>query len=377
MQGFVEAVLPFEVRGWAYDEGAPDSSVEIIIRDDGGKTLAIALANLFREDLIAGNIGNGHHAFVVPITWSPEVTPAGFDVCAKSSEGLYTVLQQLKAPPSSDGQPNLLPAATWCPAVCDPSHTPVFLVGSARTGSTTLMSALLKASDYAGCDDGHLLDLLGALRWTVEKFFEDRSEETRRFPFTLISQCQPSYFFDCFNIAAIQFARSKFPEGRWIDKNLRPEFISMIGVINEIWPRSRFIFMKRRGIENIVSRMRKFTHYSFQEHCRDWANIMSLWASSRPIVEGRYIELDQYDMLNNPAKVAQDVAIVLGLSPPQQTKLFSLISSGRHERSAGNPVLGGLEAAGWDNDQKEQFVQLCSAEMDRYGYSLDSSYFKE
>lgn len=45
-------------------------------------------------------------------------------------------------------------------------------------------------------------------------------------------------------------------------------------IVKELWPSSVFVFAKRRGIENVISRTRKFLGESLENHCADWARNM-------------------------------------------------------------------------------------------------------
>ena len=64
--GYLEAVDPFQVRGWAYDPEAPsrELTVEILLH---GRVVGVAHANIYRKDLEHAGIGAGNHAFIYNI----------------------------------------------------------------------------------------------------------------------------------------------------------------------------------------------------------------------------------------------------------------------------------------------------------------------
>lgn len=51
------------ISGWAWDQGAPNYSINVDLLKDGGFFTTLA-ANLFRQDLVNAGKGNGYHAFV-------------------------------------------------------------------------------------------------------------------------------------------------------------------------------------------------------------------------------------------------------------------------------------------------------------------------
>ncbi len=91
--------------------------------------------------------------------------------------------------------------------------------------------------------------------------------------------------------------------------------------------------MKRRAVENIASRMRKFD-VDFAHNCREWATIMEAWLSVREQLAGAALELDQLDIARAPDESAERLAGLLGLSATEQPELRRCCgASGRNKRA--------------------------------------------
>jgi len=60
--GFVDKIEDNAVYGWAYDENSPYESIALDVYVDNEKYTTI-LANIFRQDLVDANIGNGKYGF--------------------------------------------------------------------------------------------------------------------------------------------------------------------------------------------------------------------------------------------------------------------------------------------------------------------------
>ena len=63
LRGYVDAVHPNRIEGWAQNADHPEAPVCLDVYADG-KLIGQVLANQYREDLKEARIGNGHHSFV-------------------------------------------------------------------------------------------------------------------------------------------------------------------------------------------------------------------------------------------------------------------------------------------------------------------------
>jgi len=111
--------------------------------------------------------------------------------------------------------------------------------------------ALLQTKRYRGQTEGELLDLLSPLSSLVDAFFDDK-EEWFMYNDTMFRLVPKQYFHDGLRHVFVDVVRQLFGSGHWIDKTPSSEMIRLAPTLRELWPNSRFIFMKRRGIENII-----------------------------------------------------------------------------------------------------------------------------
>ncbi len=66
LHGHIDRVEGGFIHGWAWNDSAPESPIEIEVRA-GGVRVAGGTAHVYREDLRAAGIGDGRHGFVLPI----------------------------------------------------------------------------------------------------------------------------------------------------------------------------------------------------------------------------------------------------------------------------------------------------------------------
>lgn len=168
------------------------------------------------------------------------------------------------------------------------------------------------------------------------------------------------------------------PPAPWFDKTGNPEMIEAIPFLRRLWPEAVFIFAKRRGIENVISRLRKFPVHSFEYHCRDWARNMAVWRAIRDTLPANHRrEVDQQDMIQNPEKVVDELIALLDVDVVRRDQMLRTLRTNRpqqtHDGSA--TLLHDLTSCGWTEAQVEVFRRFCSAEMEAYGYSTTSSYW--
>jgi hypothetical protein len=163
----------------------------------------------------------------------------------------------------------------------------------------------------------------------------------------------------------------------WFDKTGNPEMIHTIPIIRQLWPNSVFIFMKRRGIENVRSRLKKFPTHGFRYHCADWARNMLTWSEVRTgLPSSCYIEIDQQDMIADGKAVAERIAGFLDAGVDAADKMTNLMKSSRpQETAAGSAeLIFSMESVGWTEAQREVFMAECKEAMVRFGYRFDEKY---
>ncbi len=251
--------------------------------------------------------------------------------------------------------------------------TPLFIVGSPRSGTSILTSALL-AGGYHGFREGNFLPLLYLVAAAMEKYrhvFANGSDK-------VLASC-----VDWDELRTdVQAAFKKQVDALnavapWMDKSGNPEMIELIPRILELWPTGVVIFAKRRAIENVVSRLQKFPEHTFEYHCRDWAKNMTAWRGMRKLPGLRAIEIDQQEIIRNPKGVAETLAGFLGGSGDTCSRLEAVFRGDRPQQTeAGSAArVLDLETVAWSSTQLETFLRICWPEMQEYGYSLDKGYW--
>lgn len=172
--------------------------------------------------------------------------------------------------------------------------------------------------------------------------------------------------------------RDRFDTHRWCDKTPGVEMIRVVPMLHAHWPDARFIFCKRRGVENVSSQMRKFAsspgslEERFDEACFLWAGAMEEWRRvSKGIDPSAYIEIDQADVAKQPVEVAAQIAILTGASERARAAIATTLANRTPEVTGQNYDWQEMEDHGWTASQRHRFEVICRHAMDLYGYRLD------
>jgi hypothetical protein len=375
VKGFLESVAPLQVTGWVYDTAMPDGTVmvELTCR---GVSLGRTLANVYRKDLETAQVGRGDHAFVFNLE-APLVPEemAGIAVAALVDDAAPVLLARL-VPAVQDEPKAALVTVVFGGSAQDYVHRPVFILGSARSGTSAVTQALLASTSYLGQEEGHFLDILAPLTVHLNGFYASKSDEYATGRNTMIAHVPQTYVQDMLAHGMIMAMRQIFPEGLWLDKTPSVNMIHLAPVFQKIWPQARFIFMKRRGIENIMSRQRKFA-YDFSQNCREWKMAMEAWLGVREMVAGAALELDQHFMATNPGEAAAAIGGLLALSATDTGRLGVALGTLRPQRTgkAFTETLS-LAETGWSATEMQIFDEICGSVMAKYGYSMTAAYYK-
>ena len=251
--------------------------------------------------------------------------------------------------------------------------SPVFIVGSPRSGTSILTSALLRAG-YNGFYEGNYLSLIRVVERVVDRHFQTFRAPS---PKVLTSQVDPAALKLALADVMIDAAERLHPEEPWLDKTGGPEMIEAIPVLRARFPHSRYVFAKRRAIENLVSRVIKFPHLSFEYHCGDWARTMAAWRALKQAAPWADLtEVDQREIATEPARVAARLCAFLDMPADAAARMERAFSQQRpQETEAGSSMrVLSLASTGWSPEQISIFEKICTAEMEIEGYSTDDSY---
>ena len=377
LEGSLDAVERFQARGWAWDKAQPGRTFEVEILVSG-KSTGKVMADLYRADLAEGRIGGGYHSFVFnfPEPLAADVLDA---VTAQVSDGgTTTPLERWRdGMPGPEKEPAAVREVVFRgPGEETPQH-PLFILGAARSGTTALTQALLKATPYQGFYEGHLLDLLAEFYVTLDRFYRLKADEwLDPGRSTTIKHVPIQYFREGFESVFIAAMGELFPTGWWLDKTPAANMIHIAGRLRQIWPEAKFIYLKRRAFENIASRRRKFPDRSFEIDCREWAAAMRAWREVRPELAGCALQIDQLHLAQASDKAAAEIAAFLGLNQRDTRRLRQALLVDRPERTGDMfAQVYTADELGWIEEQWAVFDAICGPELDWFGYSRDRSYF--
>lgn len=253
---------------------------------------------------------------------------------------------------------------------------PIFVVGSARSGTTIIGTALKIATDAPGYGEGHFLPLMTILIREVQTFYADK-EHLMRDENIMISHTNQKAIEEEIIAAFRDICDSLFKEEIWLEKTPDTKMIETAPHLIRAWPKARFIFAKRRGIECIKSRLKKFAGVPFETHCNIWRNSMEAWLRVKNRLKGAYIEIDQREISLNPEIVAKQIGEFLDFSTEQINKIERAFSEERPQYTGGVEEAKAIEIgqAGWSDEQIKLFRKYCSSVSEKFGYSESSSYY--
>lgn len=351
--GYLEGLSSAFVNGWAaYTDGAPSHVYALL----GTEILGSSVADQIRADLTHQAKQTGLQAGGFFILFNRPVTleeQQRVTVRAINAEQQLARLPELKVDRG-------------------PAY-PLFVVGSPRSGTSILVQALLTAG-YTGYYEGNFLSLLHRLDIDVETHFKVFGATDSK---VLTAHIDKDELKSRLSSVLRDTVETLYKGQPWLDKTGNPEMISAIPIIRAIWPNSVFIFAKRRAIENVTSRLKKFPKFEFKYHCIDWARNMATWRDIRATQRDlKFLEIDQWDIANEPKALAEVMVAFLNL-PEEKTKIIAdtFIHKRPQETDAGTSSRTlTLVQTGWTTTQQEIFRQHCGQEMSANGYTEDETY---
>lgn len=403
ISGMIEQLTPRRVCGWAYDGDDPTASLTIRVREGGSFLTQIHLAfhSAQMTELQDGRIPAHSFNFEFPTQLNLDRLPGlTIEATRTGSNQWHALPRHLKI----GAWPNQLPVlidSTWEPTEArntkpvqdtpfwsstlkeasfdEKESRPVFVLGAARSGTTAMGMALEKGTRYQGFPEGHALDIATRLISAVNAHFErkDAYIPARDMASYHMGRIEHS-FFEQEIITMLKRLTERYTTPFWYDKTPTYQMIASVPILAHIWPHAKFIFMKRRGLENMRSRIRKFSQMNFYGSCQDWALIMAGWRTIHQTIAGRFIELDQRSLSIAPESTAEALGGLLALDPSEVESVANVL---RHERpestGSSESLITDIAELNWTEKQIETFREICGPQMEAYGYTYDGNYYRE
>ena len=247
---------------------------------------------------------------------------------------------------------------------------PILIVGSPRSG-TTALSMGLGAAGISGYFEGHFLMLFTRIEETIAKYYED--EANNSVPGTLLHALTIGRVIEEYRQLARRMMDEVHHGKRWFDKTAHGGMIGSLPFFKSIWPEAKIIFAKRRPIENLESRLKKFNHMSFADHCKDLKYIFNAWAVIRTELSP-WIEIDQYDLLHSPAQSTRLISDFLGLDEDAAAAFRATIENAHPERTSTSYDTRRFSDLNWSQGEKDLFVAELGGIMKLFNYGYDEYY---
>ena len=247
---------------------------------------------------------------------------------------------------------------------------PILIVGSPRSGTSALALGL-SAAGISGYSEGHFLMLFARIEETIAKYYE--VEASNNVPGTLLHALAMDRVVEEYRQTARFMMDNVYDGAPWFDKTAHGGTLENLPFFKSIWPRAKIIFAKRRPIENLESRLRKFSHMSFAEHCNDLKYIFKTWAAIRGQLNG-WVEIDQYDLLHDPAQATKTISDFLGFQENAAAAFRTTIENTHPERTSESYNTKRFSELNWSQNDKELFVAELDGIMKLFNYGYDQYY---
>lgn len=235
----------------------------------------------------------------------------------------------------------------------------IFVLGSPRSGTSELGATLQRVYHLPWEGEFHAAPLFAAPSAALQN-----AESAK----TALARLLSAHRLDD---AVVRLARLTYfgvhQSASFLDKTPGVPMIRSAPFLARCFPDAKFIYLRRNGISNVLSRMTKFGG-DFAEHCADWAAALSEWERVREALPD-YLELRQEDMLNAPDATAQYIAAYLQ-TPEATQALADSLGSGRMEQTGAGIGRTRLADTGWSLQQMERFVAISGPMMERFGYEM-------
>lgn len=254
----------------------------------------------------------------------------------------------------------------------EPSVGPLFILGAPRSGTSQMLRLARDVLGYRGGDEGSVWQSVKALddhfRRVAHGLADADPEGLRGFSLMRLSREKIVHEYVR---SLIGFHEREYGAGPLVDKTPGGEMIAAAPILKAHLPSARFIFMKRRGIENVLSQGRRFPSRTFEAACQQWARPMQRWLEVRDTLKPDCIEVDQWELDATPAAVARRVTAFLGRGDPGEVERYLATHFPEKTQVGRYSEYVSLQNTRWDEQQQQHFCDTCAELMSAFGYVMD------
>ncbi|WP_394128926.1 sulfotransferase [Shewanella maritima] len=254
-----------------------------------------------------------------------------------------------------------------------------FIVGSPRSGTTVVGNAVQDAYKVKSHGESHISELFEQMLTTATQFVTKSA--AARAKGTLTHSVSDVHMQSLLLENLRQLHRDMYGNAIVIDKTPGGPMIAALPMLLKVYPQAKVIYCKRRAIENVASRLKKFPKVSFTAHCKQWRNTHHQWNNAKNDIikthnrKNWFCVVEQYLLETQVEKESAKVARLIGLNSDQKQRFTGYFKHNSPQRTSKGGTMS-LDGINWSEDQKSTFMTICGKEMVRQKYSLDESYFK-
>jgi len=261
-----------------------------------------------------------------------------------------------------------------------PDAEPIFVVGAARSGTTIVGNGLRFGAGIPGNREGFVYTTAYLMLATLDERWqqigpgiqhmadEDRGDPRRE-------RASSRFDFDALRRDVLRHFHAIAPpngERVWVDKTPDIYMVHATPILASAYPRGRWIWVQRNGIEVLDSRRRTHPEMTFEAGCRDWAMVVGDWQRARKLVAGRCLEIDQREVATDGTGTAERIAEFLGLGAEAAAGIAEVFGRDRPGRTTTRDYRSalGLEDTDWSEEERAMFRTICGNAMAAAGYAL-------
>jgi Sulfotransferase family len=262
-------------------------------------------------------------------------------------------------------------------------ENPVFIVGNGRTGTTALRIGLgLHPQIIARSGEAPLVSKVGRLVYFMEcqgtsgyvkKSLKVKSKDVlTRLRKLCVESVFGTYFGFYFLIKV--FFKKKILSHKlvWLCKTF-PNEQDYQG-IQVLFPKAKFIFIFRNGIDQIASSQKRWKNGSFEQHCKDWENNFQYYEYM--FDNPNCVIVRHEELVENPESVMRSIYNLLGISednrPAQFLKNAKVNTTNPTQATSIKSYLSDKIPAyqTWTEQERKTFVDICGKTMSKLSYEI-------
>ena len=263
-------------------------------------------------------------------------------------------------------------------------YKPVFIFGSARSGTTVMINVLRDCLNIPGYNEGHVFTFLNGIikkimddyEYRLQSMYESHEkgllfEDEGNNPDNAFYHLSTTNIIN--NIIKGMVENLYNTHHEWVDKTPGYEAITVVPLLAMVFPKARFVFLHRHPLEVLRSAQLKFPYLKEDQFVINWNQCIRNWEKVRTgLHANQFIEIPQRELHDLSSKICLKLKNLLSINKTELNKIRNYLKTHHPQKTSHFVRTDDIKLSDLSLDEKTKEIIINSSLpiAENWGYEI-------